>query len=122
MQLACALSVQERLLAEPIPREQQPLARAIPDGQREHALQVGDPGLALFLMEVDDHFRVAGGPEAMAGRLEAAAKLLKVVELAVEPRPDRPVFFRDRLVAAGAVDDRQPLAAQPGRAAPARGR
>ena len=50
--------------------------------------------------------------EMVAARLEIAAQLAMVVDLAVEDDPDRAVFVGHRLVAAGAIDDRQTAMAE----------
>jgi len=47
------------------------------------------------------------GAEDVAARLELAAQLFVVVDLAVEHRVDGAVFVRDRLVTSAQVDDAQ---------------
>ena len=48
----------------------------------------------------------------MAARLELAAQLAEVVDLAVADEPQRAVRVGERLVAAGEVDDREPAHAE----------
>ena len=71
------------------------------------------PG-TFVLVEVDQDLGVAGRPEVMPAGFEAAAEGGEVVNFAVEDGPDRPVLVRERLVAAGEVDDRQATEPQRG--------
>ena len=57
---------------------------------------------------MDQHFGIAARVEAVAGTLELVHQLAVVVDLAVLYDDDRAVLVRDRLVAAGQVDDREP--------------
>ena len=68
---AVAGGVEEGLLADPVARQQQTAAAAVPDGEREHAAQVIDAGVSVILVEVGDHLGVRPGREAMPARLAA---------------------------------------------------
>jgi hypothetical protein len=101
--------VVERLLAYPIAREQQPALLPIVEREREHAAQVIEHAIAVLLVEVEQHLRVARAAEAMAARGERALDRGPVVELAVGSHPHRLVLVRHRLMAARRqVDDREP--------------
>ena len=64
--------------------------------------------VAPFLVPVHEHLGVATRAERVAGALELVHELAVVVDLAVLDDDDRAVLVRDRLVAAGQVDDREP--------------
>ena len=93
--------VQQRLDAEPVPREHELAAAAVPDGEGEHPVQARHAGRALLLVEVQD--RLGVGPRAVrvALGLELGAQRLVVVDLAVVGDPDGPVLVGHRLVAGG---------------------
>src|SRR5262249_40761667 len=74
---------------------------------------VFDQPVATFLVQVDQHLRVAVRVELVAALFQAGPQLAIVVHLPVEDDLDRTVLIADRLIAAGQVDDRQPAAGQP---------
>ncbi len=84
----------------------------IPDREGEHPAQLLEALRALLLVEVDDDFRVGVGAEPVPLRDERRAKLLEIVNLAVEDDPDRAVLVRERLVPLGQVNDAQPAVAE----------
>src|SRR5438067_5231467 len=90
----------ERLDAEAIAHEQQPLLRRVPERERKHAAEPVDALVAPLLVRVDDRFGVRAGLVAMTARFEIAPNLGVVVDLAVEDDPDRLVLVRQRLMAA----------------------
>jgi hypothetical protein len=100
--------VVERLDAEAVAREHQPAPARVPQRDTEHAAQLVHEARPALLVEVHEHLRVAAGREAVAALLEARHQLAVVVDLAVLDDVDGAVLVRDRLVAAGEVDDRQP--------------
>src|SRR5262249_39482819 len=85
-------SVEERLLAEPVARDEELLAATVVDREGEHALESLDTGGTVFFVGVQDHFRVRLGSETMTLRFEQRPHGLMVVDLAVERNPARPVF------------------------------
>src|SRR5690606_4961552 len=95
----------ERLDAGAVPREEQPFTGRVPDGKGEHAAQVPDDVIPILLVAVDDGLGVAARGEAVALRFQVRAKLMVVVDLAIEDDVDRPVLVGDRLLAPGNVDD-----------------
>ena len=113
-QLVTGVGVVQRLDAEAIAREQQAAVGAIPDREREHALQPLDASLAFLFVEVQDRFGVAARAVAVPAPLEIRPQLRVVVDLAVEDDPHRLVFVGHRLVAAGHIDDRQAPVAEAG--------
>ena len=98
----------QRLDAEAVAREQQPALARVPDGEGEHPAQVLEHALAALLVEVDEDLGVAAGGEAVAGALEIVPQRRVVEDLAVLHDVHGAVLGRDRLAAAGEVDDRQP--------------
>ena len=90
----------------------------IGDGKRKHAVEPLDAGLAVLFVGVDDSFGVGVRAEPVTACLEVAPELVVVVDFAVEDNPGGSIFVGHRLVAAGAVDDRQAAMAEcvPGRA------
>ncbi len=111
-QPARLVPIDQRLLAQPVAGQEQLPPPGVPEGEGEHAVQVREHLRPLVLVEMDEHFRVALGAEAVAGPLQPAAELAEVVDFAVEDDPHRAVLVGHRLLAAGEVDDRQPAMAQ----------
>ena len=104
----------ERLDAETIPHEVQALPARIPYREREHAAQpvrAADPPL---FVGVNDRLGVRSRPVLVTQALELGPEIAVVVDFAVEDRPDRAVFVRQRLPAAFQVDDAQPPVDQDG--------
>ncbi len=97
--LAVAVDV-ERLDAEPIAPDQQPPAARVPEREGVHAVQVTREVVAVLGVEMQDRLAVGAGLEPVAARLEVAAQLAEVVDLAVRDEPQRAVGVRERLVAA----------------------
>ncbi len=85
-------AVAERLLPNPVSREEQRPRAAIPDREREHPAKVLKAVRALLLVEVDDDFRVGVGAELVPLRDERRAQFLEIVNLAVEDDPDGAVL------------------------------
>ena len=108
--------VVDRLLAEAIAREEQPLAPRVPDGEREHPVDALRKRFAPLLVPVDEHLGVAVAAEHVSVRNQLGAQMQVVVDLAVEGDPDGPVLVRHRLGAGrGEIDDRQaPVAERDG--------
>ena len=99
----------ERLDAEPVAGEHQPAAARVPQGDGEHAVEVGQEIEPAVLVEMDDDLGVGMiGGEAVAGALELLAQLDVIVDLAVEDDGDGLVLVEDRLLAGGDVDDGEP--------------
>ncbi len=96
----------ERLLAQPVPRQDE-LARArIPQRQREHALHALGELLSPFKIGAEHHLGVAVGRKRMPPPAQLVAQRGEVVRLAVEDE-GHPIA-RHRLVAGDQVEDRQP--------------
>ena len=101
-------AVIERLLPEPVARQQQGAIAGIPDGVGEHAAQLRNAAGAFFFVEVHQRFGVAVGFEAVAGAKQICAQFPEIVDLAVEDYPDGSVFIRHGLVAGREIDDAEP--------------
>ncbi len=106
---AAVVLVVERLDAHPVARAEQPVARSVPDREREHAVQVPDAVVTPRPVRGEDHPRVGRAGELEALRLELGAQLHMVVDLAVVDDPALRVGVAHRLVPGRRqVDDRQP--------------
>ena len=83
-ELAVLLRVVKRFDAEEIARAEKLACRAVPDGEREHAAQSVEHAFAPCEIAREQHFRVGFRLELPALRLEFGAKVLVVVDFAVE--------------------------------------
>ena len=98
--------VVERLDPDPVARQQELAADAVPEREREEPAEALHAARAPRLVGVDDDLRVAAPPEAVPERLELPAEPLVVEHLAVVDELDRAVLVRDGLGAGGRqVDD-----------------
>jgi len=114
--------IQQRFDAERVPGQQHrfPARPPIQHGQGEHAAQPGKAGLALFLVEPQQDFRIALGAEAMAPVLEPGAQFPKIIDFPVEDEGDAAVLGHHGLMSGrGQILDGQPGHAEHG---PARAR
>ena len=102
------LGHEQRLLAQAVTREDQLAGALVPEGQSEHAVQLGDEPVAVLLVGVCDDLAVGLGREPVTGPLQTIAQLAKAVDLAVEDDVHGPRLVVVGLVAAGDVDYRQP--------------
>jgi hypothetical protein len=100
--------IEERLLAEPVARQDQRAGALVPQRDPEHPVEPGEAAVAPLLVAVDDHLAVGAGGEAVAPGLEVGPQLAKVVDLAVEHGVQRAVLVAHRLAPARQIDDRQP--------------
>ena len=107
-ELPADVAIRERLDPEAIACEHEPAFARIPDRDREHSTQPLPQLRTPLLVAVHEHFGVAARAEAVAGALELVHQLAVVVDLAVLHDDDGAVLVRDRLIAAGEVDDREP--------------
>ena len=98
----------ERLDPEPVACEHKPPPPRVPEGDREHAAQLGEARGAVLLVQVRHRLHVAAPPERVPAPRERGPQLLVVVELAVDDRDDVAGLVRDRLITGDEVDDRQP--------------
>ena len=107
-------AVVQRLDAEAVARQEQRLA--VPDGEREHAVQALDAGFAPFQKRPQDDFGVAVGVKNMAARDQLDAQFRVVVDGAVEHQRDAAGGVEHRLPRVlRQIDDRQPPVPQPHR-------
>src|SRR5690606_5442302 len=100
--------VEQRLLAHVIPGEEQGSVPAVPDGKREHPLEVLDAILPVLEVERQDDLDVRTGLERVAASLVTLPQLGTVVDLAVADELKLPVGAADRLMPAFEVDDAEP--------------
>ena len=113
LELAVVRAVVQRLDPVPVAREDEaPLAR-VPDRDREHPAQPFRETGSPLLVRVNQDLGVAVRAERVARTLQLGHELLVVVDLAVLHDDDGAVLVRDRLVAAGEIDDREPPCREP---------
>ena len=62
----------------------------------------------MLFVEMDERFGVTVRFEAVPAFFQACAQLEVIIDLAVEDDVNRSVFVRDRLVAAGQINDAEP--------------
>jgi hypothetical protein len=108
--------VEQRLLAQPVTRQQELAPPCVPERQREHAAQLGEQTDAVVLPEVHEHLDVRARPEPMPRGLETLSQLDEVVDLPVEDDVNGAVLVVHGLVAGVQVDDGEPAAGQTDRA------
>src|SRR5438093_6502466 len=101
------VGIDERLLAEAVPREDEPTLLLVPQSDREHAAEPIDEVQTPLVVRVREDLGVAARPEDMAGPLELLTELLEVIDLPVLDGEDVTPPIRHRLVTVGEVDDRE---------------
>ena len=102
----------QRFDPDAISRKEERLRPRVPECQGEHAAQPADRGRTPFFIGVDDRLCVRRRIETVSRLLEVAAKLAKVVDLAVEHDPDGAILVVDWLIPCRQVDDAQPAHAE----------
>ena len=78
----------ERLDAEAIANQNEPLGARVPKRDGKHAAQMLNKIQSVLFVEVDNHLCIAMGRKAMAFCFERRAKFEEIVNLAVERDPD----------------------------------
>ena len=96
--------VKQRFFAEPVAGEKHFPADAVIDGECEHSGQFCGASGAVFLVKVNDDFRIAAGFKNMPMLFQAAAQLLAIVDFAVEYDLDAAVFVAERLMPLGQIN------------------
>ncbi len=104
----------KRLDSQPVARAKQTPLASVPDGEREHPAEQLQALGPMFLVGVENCFRVGTRAIAMAGALQRRPQLRMVVDLAVVNDRQRPGFVQHGLVAAGYIHDAQPAMPQMG--------
>ena len=99
--------VVEGLDAENVARAEQLARLRIPNDEREHAAQLIKHAAAPFLVAVKDGFGVGMRGKRVTRRQQLFAKLLVVVDFAVEHNDFRAIFVGHGLASALKVDNRQ---------------
>ena len=103
------LVVEERLLPQPVPGQEQRALLPVPDGQGEHPAQPRETLRPVARVEGQDDLGVAPRAEPDARPLQLVPQEQEVVDLAVVGDPQPAVEARHRLVAGRAeILDRQP--------------
>ena len=111
---------EERLLAEAVAGEEEPVARRVPDREGEHAAQVAHDLVAPMLVAAQQHLGVGVEREAVAAGVELLTQLAEIVDLAIEREREPGSLVHHRLASALGIDDREPPVAE--QHAPAVGR
>ena len=105
--------IEQGLLSDTIPHEKKPFAPFVPEGDREHPLEVTDEIEPVILVEMDDRLRVAVRRESVPRSLEGLSEFLEIVDLPVEDHPDVALLVGNRLRPRLQVDHCQPSHGQP---------
>ena len=98
----------QRLLSDPVADEDEALACAVPERDREHAAKRGREVDAVLLVYVRDDRRVARSRHDVAALGKDTPNLVEVVQLAVEDRDDVAGLVRRGLLARLEVDHPEP--------------
>src|SRR5262249_26295561 len=106
-----------RFAAEPVARQQDAAAVALPDREREHAEKALDAARPPGVVRLEDDLGVALGEEAIALLLERAAQVAEIVDAAVEHDREAERRIEHRLLAGRReVENAQPPVAERDRA------
>src|SRR5215467_7371110 len=108
------LSVEQRLLAQPVPSQEQCTRGFAPDAEGEHSPKVREAVHPVLLVGVEDRLCVATGRKTMPRSLQFAAKLAKVVDFAVERNPHCAILVAHWLVSGLEIDDGKPSMTESG--------
>src|SRR4051812_33337868 len=100
----------KRLLAEPVARQHEPLAGAVPERERKHSMQSFHELRPALLVEMRQHRGVTRAAHLVSAKL--VPQLAEVVRLAVVDGDDVAGLVRHRLVTGLEVDHLQPLVAE----------
>jgi hypothetical protein len=98
----------QRLLAQPVARQQQPATLRVPECQPGHGVDPRQQRVPFFFVEVHQHLGVGLRREAMPLADQFVAQLAVVVDLAVEDDDHRAVLVGYRLPTRRQIDDREP--------------
>src|SRR5215470_4827007 len=104
----------ERLDAETVACEQQPAPGLVPNGKREHAVEVVDAVVAPLLVGVHDGFGVGTRAVDVTAGFELAPDERVVVDLAVEDHPDVAALVGQGLLAVPKIHNAQASMAERG--------
>src|SRR5918993_4439967 len=111
---ATSFSIEKRLLAEAVPCGKESLGLRIPDGEGEHTPEACETSLSITLVQLEQHFRVAGCAEPVSGSFELRPKFPVVVDLAIEGDPAGSIITAEGLAAGAKVDDGEPTMTEHG--------
>src|SRR5271168_1569256 len=104
-EVVAAFSDIERLDADAVAGEHQPLPGIAPDGSREHAAQPLEASGVPLEKCLQDGFGIAVSLKTVAEQLKLAADLKVVVNFTIEDDDRVAIFGKNRLIAACQIDD-----------------
>src|SRR5581483_3743874 len=104
-ELSRGLGVKERLLADTVASQQQPLPVHVPQGEGEHAAKEFDTAVAVLLIGMDNDFGITLCDKLMITLPKPGTQFLEIVDFAIKRDPDRPILVRHGLMPAGVVYD-----------------
>ena len=115
-ELAAGLVQVKRLDAQTVAPENQFALARIPDCEGKHAAKLFDETLAIFLVEMQDDFRVRSGAEGMAAPFEIGAQFAGVIGFSVVGDPGLAVRAgHGHAPAIAQIDDGEPRVHQEAR-------
>src|SRR5262249_13333777 len=106
--------VVERLLAEPVARDEEAARVLVPEREGEHAAKTLHAIGAVLLVRMDDRLAVRPGLISMAGGFHARTQRGVIKNLAIVDQPEIAFFIRHRLMPARHVDDCEPAESEIG--------
>ena len=105
--------IKQWLHPDRITGEQQKIAPQVEDGKREDAIHFLYTRRAHLLIQVNNYFGIGARMKPMTAWFKTCSKVLEIVNLAIEDKPNGTVFVRHRLPAVlGDVDDCQAVVAE----------
>jgi hypothetical protein len=106
------MGIEEGLLAEAIPGQEELLRLFIPDDKGKHSPKSFHAALAKLLVEMDNNLRVGLCSENMAFLLQLLPQALVIVDFAVVDNPDGLVLVTERLMPTGQINDAEAAVAK----------
>ncbi len=94
-----------RFHAQPVTGKKQPLARLIPNGECEHAVQLGGTLLTVFLISMQNRLGIRFRLKTVSLGLQLMTDVLMVINLPIENDGAGAVFVIDWLRAGHQIDD-----------------
>src|SRR4029434_10662662 len=95
----------QRLLTHAVAGKKQSLLRLVPHSNGEHAVKMVQCFVAPLLVTVNDHFRIALGPETMAEIFQLDTQLAEIINLTIENDDYGTILVADWLSTTGDVDN-----------------
>ena len=106
-QPAAGLSIVQRLYAQAISRQENAFFAKVGNGEGKHAVEMLEHVDAHLVVEMDEHFRIAIGAEAMPFGLQLTPQLSVIIDFAIEGDDGRAIGAHHGLIAIFEINDLQ---------------